>query len=717
MTTITFKGRLKDIDGNILTNYKVSIWYIDHNPIIPERELGTTLTDFQGDFKFSYETDSNETFFNNDSDKIKVDILLSNEKIFESIFTGNFKSKIIDFGIIDVEGLNRGVKGRILDENGKSLENLVVVAEGEGKTEATIMESKALKFADKLSPVSLMNDNQLGKSKTDKNGYYNILYPPSHYNNILNEKPDIRVIVRDVLDVTELFRTEKYSDVSETIKKIDNILINRNWAEGWFITLDGTEKSRFTTDNQLEILIDNKNELESIVQSINNSKSYVYLTQFEIDPDFIATYKFDNNDELVPKDILVEVIRKASERGVDVKIILNENLAVPDTYNKINDYFKSTKVEVRKFKASGLHVMHAKTLTVDGKEAFIIGSPFKQDYWDTSQHLINDPRREPELVRPIHDVSVKLKGGSVKHVEEFFIEIWNYISKDEYHGKDKMNPVKLDPNIKTIESGETTVQIARSVTPETLTKKGELGIFEGYRKAIAQATDFIYLENQYFTNSSILKALKNAMQANKELQVIVVMNENPDIPGYKEWQNQGIEKLGIKSVEDILEHPQIGFFTLWSAGMGEEQYEIQPIYVHTKMAVVDDIWATVGTANLDGSSLTHVNELKGFFDAKFQRNMEMNVIIPKMDYTPNSTVKKLRKALWKEHLGIDYIKQPKSGWLEIWQKTAHQNIKSLNKFKPYLNGQILPYSQEKNVESQLKDLKINTTGWNLLNSE
>ena len=195
------------------------------------------------------------------------------------------------------------------------------------------------------------------------------------------------------------------------------------------------------------------------------------------------------------------------------------------------------------------------------------------------------------------------------------------------------------------------------------------------------------------------------------------MNENPDILGYKEWQNQGIEKLGIESVEDMLEHPQIGFFTLWSAGMGEEQFEIQPIYVHTKMAVVDDIWATVGTANLDGSSLTHVNELKGFFDAKFHRNMEMNVIIPKMDYNPNDTVEKLRKTLWKEHLGIDHIKQPKSGWLEIWQKTANQNIKSLNKKKPYLNSQILPYSQEKPVESQLDDLKINTRGWNLLKSE
>ena len=79
------------------------------------------------------------------------------------------------------------------------------------------------------------------------------------------------------------------------------------------------------------------------------------------------------------------------------------------------------------------------------------------------------------------------------------------------------------------------------------------------------------------------------MESRTDLQIIVVLNENPDIPGYKEWQNKAMEKLGIKSIEDSLEHPQIGFFTLWSGGLKEKQFEIQPIYVHTKVAVVDDL--------------------------------------------------------------------------------------------------------------------------------
>ena len=707
MANITFEGSLVDVNGYELTKYKVNIYQIDKKLFSKDIKLGEVLTDNKGYFKFVYISDPDETPFA-DNSEIKLEIEFNDEKIYEINFTGKFKGKLIDFGKIEVKGPNRGVKGRILDENDEPLEGLIVVAEGAGKTETTVMDSDAIKIADKLSPISLRKDFGLGQSHTDENGYFEIMYPPSRYSNLLNENPDIWVVVRDFLDVAELYRTEKFPNVTETVKKLDDIHINRNWVEGWFVTLGGSDKSRFTTDNQLEILVDNEVELETLVQSINNSKSYVFLTQFEFEPDFIAT--FQTNDELIPKDVLVEVLRKAAERGVKVKIILNENLAVSDSYKDINDYFEEIGVEVREFKSHGLHVMHAKIMVVDGEESFVIGSPFKQDYWDTSHHLINDPRREPELVRPVHDVSVKLRGGSVYHVEEFFTEMWNYISRTEYNGKGMLNTNSIP-----IPSGDEHLQIARSVTPDSLTKKGELGIFEGYRKAIGMAKDFIYLENQYLTNSSIVKALKNVMADNEYLQIIVVLNENPDIPGYKEWQNQGLEKLGIKTVEDNLEHPQIGFFTLWSAGWGEEQFEIQPIYVHSKVALVDDMWATIGTANLDGSSLTHVNELEGFFDVKFHRNMEMNVIVPEEE-SISGEAEKIRKTLWKEHLGIGYssIKNLNSNWLEIWQKTAQNNIKSLNNNKPYLNSQILPYSPEKTVKNQLEDMDIDTRGWNLL---
>ena len=135
------------------------------------------------------------------------------------------------------------------------------------------------------------------------------------------------------------------------------------------------------------------------------------------------------------------------------------------------------------------------------------------------------------------------------------------------------------------------------------------------------------------------------------------------------------------------------------------------------MAVIDDIWATLGTANIDGSSLTHVNEIKGFFDSKLHRNMEINVIIPVLDNKKIDDVKMLRTNLWKEHLGTNQIDKPDDGWLEYWKEIAIQNINSLQKTKPQLKGQILPYSHQKDIKKQLEDLNIDTTGWNILESE
>jgi phosphatidylserine/phosphatidylglycerophosphate/cardiolipin synthase-like enzyme len=360
--------------------------------------------------------------------------------------------------------------------------------------------------------------------------------------------------------------------------------------------------------------------------------------------------------------------------------------------------------------------MRAKVVIVDGDEAYILGSPFKKDYWDSHQHIIHDPRRKDGQIRPVHDISIKLKGGSVEHIEEFFIQMWNYISKEEYHGNSMLSLNKKDLNNKPRRS-KVPIQIARTITRDTLNKKEELGIFEGYRKAIAKAEDYIYFECQYFTNIDIIKALKNAMKANKDLQVIVVMNENPIIPTYKKWQNQCLEKLGIKSVEDNLNHPQISFYTLWSSLLNKKIITIQPLYVHTKLAIIDDIWATLGTANIDGSSLTHVNELKGFFDNKFHRNMEINVKIPILENRKIDDVKMLRINLWKEHLGDNLIDKPDNGWLEYWKEIAIQNINSLKRTKPELKSQILPYSPEKDIKKQLEDFNIDTTGWNILESE
>ncbi|QUH22683.1 hypothetical protein HYG87_02295 [Methanobacterium alkalithermotolerans] len=690
MSIIIFKGRLKRIKGFNLPSYQVIIYNPDKAGLLDQGKLGESRTHKKGEFQVKTDLSSDDALFTNHHFKIKMEVLLEGDLIYETQIAGEFTGKVINLGEIKLQGNHHGVTGKLVDEEGQPLKDLVVVARKVNRKENSILEKDPLKLVDKVLP-RLKGEKILGKSRTSKEGYYEIYYPPSSYHTLLGEKEDIEVAVRDSLDVSDLYIGEKIQDPSCAIIKADDIQLNRQDAVGWLVTLGRSKKSRYTTKNKVEFLIDNEVALESMLREINQARNFIYLTQFEFDPELLATY----SDEYPPREFLVKALSRASKRGVEVKIVLNENLLIPDNFIQIRDYFQKSGVEVREFTSKGLYVMHAKTLLIDGKTGFIIGSPFKQLYWDTTSHLIADPRREGG---PVHDVSLQLEGESLTYLEEFFLQLWNHITQKEYQGQGM-----LKSRFSPVSTGDIPLQIARSITPDSLSKKGERGIFEAYRKAIARAQDFIYLENQYFTNKTMIKALKNALKANENLQVVVVLNENPDIPGYKQWQNGSLEKLGIKSASDNLEHPQIGFFTL---GAGDNQ-KIQPIYVHSKVGIVDDRWATVGTANLDGSSLTYVNELEGLVDTTFHRNMELNAIIPDRD-KKTGEVLKLRKALWSEHLGIekDLLKKEDNGWLGLWQKRAKENIRSISKKKPHFKGQLLPYSFELTAQSQLKDMGV-----------
>src|SRR5262249_21183923 len=165
---------------------------------------------------------------------------------------------------------------------------------------------------------------------------------------------------------------------------------------------------------------------------------------------------------------------------------------------------------------------------------------------------------------------------------------------------------------------------------------------------------------------------------------------------------------------------RVGIFTLWSCNEKTSKYEIMPIYVHSKSAIVDDVWATIGSANLDGASLNQIELdtivqgtlaslvetgnlflrilfvvlmflttpliLLTVFATKIglarptqhanpgqsrqpTRSTELNVVICEKDADPavaNPTVVDFRGQLWREHLGLASLPSPTKGWVELW---------------------------------------------------
>ncbi|HXY88227.1 MAG TPA: hypothetical protein VEG44_07290 [Candidatus Acidoferrales bacterium] len=86
-------------------------------------------------------------------------------------------------------------------------------------------------------------------------------------------------------------------------------------------------------------------------------------------------------------------------------------------------------------------------------------------------------------------------------------------------------------------------------------------MLEGYRAAIRRAKDFLYLENQYFANDAIVAELLQALRRHRELQLILVINQTPNIPLYQQLQNKSIKRLGLDVTRHVIDHPRIGVLT------------------------------------------------------------------------------------------------------------------------------------------------------------
>ena len=132
---------------------------------------------------------------------------------------------------------------------------------------------------------------------------------------------------------------------------------------------------------------------------------------------------------------LEERLKDAGDRGLDVRVLMNDfiGLGFPfDTFWRVFFYFDGSPVQVKgfdRFLREG--AMHGKTVIIDAQTLYSIGSPLLQEYFDSSSHLINDPRRGMmwapfNAIRvPIHDVSLRIRGPAATVGDYVFAMLWN----------------------------------------------------------------------------------------------------------------------------------------------------------------------------------------------------------------------------------------------------------------------------------------------------
>jgi phosphatidylserine/phosphatidylglycerophosphate/cardiolipin synthase-like enzyme len=371
-------------------------------------------------------------------------------------------------------------------------------------------------------------------------------------------------------------------------------------------------------------------------------------------------------------------------------------------FSNVREYFNkaASAAHIGSFDVTMFNRVHSKLVLVDAtpttaKQArlIMVSSPFSQSYFDstTNGHHVFDPRRGSATGEPVpvHDVSLAVRGPILQDVYDTYRLHWNRdaAAADKIADTPVVPPAVTDPD--PANEYMASLQLVRTINDGAFNEipGGEQGILEAYLRGIEMAKDLIYIENQYFTNRTIADALVAALndRSRPGLQIIMLFNVSPDLPFYPMWQSDLVERIRENAGPNA---KRIEFFTAWSHDppLPQDPFrQTKPMvmanYVHSKFAVVDDLWATVGSANLDGASLDAFQFLHAFQFGD-NRNHELNFIV--QDDTPKGgAVDALRRSLWSEHLGFDNVKEgaidysQKDKFLELWKNKAAGKLATL----------------------------------------
>jgi phosphatidylserine/phosphatidylglycerophosphate/cardiolipin synthase-like enzyme len=253
----------------------------------------------------------------------------------------------------------------------------------------------------------------------------------------------------------------------------------------------------------------------------------------------------------------------------------------------------------------------------------------------------------------------------VVDVHHNFVQRWNEASErfaeDGRWGTGCEVDLQL-PNRVPAERGRAVVQIQRTMhsgryadgraTPEGAPydiASGERSNFEQYCAAILAARRSIYIENQQIDVPEIVDCLRRALT--RGVDVVLLMPFDLDIA----LQTQLERRAFLKPLVEFAIFDN--FMLAGIAGIGADGRR-KSIYVHSKLMLIDDEWATVGSCNLHRFSLFG--------------NGEMNAA-----FSDPSTVRTFRSELLQEHLDRDTSGTDDRSALRLFREIARQNRRRL----------------------------------------
>jgi cardiolipin synthase A/B len=326
--------------------------------------------------------------------------------------------------------------------------------------------------------------------------------------------------------------------------------------------------SQLSMGNGVRLLQDGPETYTAMLAAITAAKDHINMETYILDDDAVGN-RFA--DALIAKQL----------QGVQVNLI-HDSVGTIGTSDAFFGRLKQSGVRVLEFNpvnpvfartAWNLNQRdHRKLLIVDGRIAFLGGINISSVYSGGSSRF----RRHPSVpATPVwRDTDLQLSGPVVEELQKLFLDTWR---------SQRGEPLPAGSYFPAYDcSGDQVVRVIGSSPEEPASL-----MWAALLSAIDNADISVHLTNAYFVPApQLLTALKCAVARGVVVRLI--------LPGQSDsW---------------LVFHAGRSFYAeLLRAGV--EIHERQEAILHAKTTLIDGVWATVGSTNLDWRSLLHNYEL------------------------------------------------------------------------------------------------------------
>ena len=306
-----------------------------------------------------------------------------------------------------------------------------------------------------------------------------------------------------------------------------------------------------TSGNKIEILFNGEAVYPAMFDAIDRAEHSVFLSTY--------IFKTDSTGRQ-----FIEKLAHAKERGVDVKVIID---GIGEYYSMLGagTLMKKQGINFARFlppavMPPSIHINlrnHRKILIVDEKTGFTGGLNIGSNH--LADNLLNKSR--------VVDTHFMIHGPIVSQIEKVFIDDWNFITGEN---------IEIQSPQSDCEEGGAICRVISEGPNEDFNKLATILV-----GAITSAKKRILIMTPYFLpHREMISALQTA--ALKGVSVDVILPQKNNLP-YVHWATRNM---------------------LWELlQRGVRVYYQPPPFVHTKLFVVDDYYAHIGTANMDPRSL------------------------------------------------------------------------------------------------------------------